>query len=494
MGSVRGPVDADIDLLLKLDRSPGGASGLPGEADAQTAIAIHEQLEQALREHIRAGRLPAGARLPSSRALATRLGVSRGVVTEAYGQLAAEGYLTTRQGAAVRVSLAVRTQERRAQAHSLLPSFGYDMRPTVPDLAGFPRDRWLRSMKAALRESSLSAIGYPDPRGAPELRAALAEYLGRARGVATDPEHMLVCTGFTQGLSLLCRALSAEGVSAIAIEDPCWHPQRLAIEQAGLRVEPVPVDAEGIDVDALSETDAPVAVVTPAHQFPTGAVLSPGRRAALIEWAESGERLIVEDDYDGELRYDRGAVGALQGLAPERVIYAGSASKRLAPAMRLAWLQLPSWLTWHMSAIKAAEDGGSETIGQLALADFIARGELDRHLRRMRAVYERRRVALLDGLRRHLPQAQATGEQCGLFEPIDLPEAIDEPALLERAATRGLGLEGLSLHCFHDRGRPGLVLGYGGLAEPAIEQGLRLLAEEFWHLDDGGAAGRLAPT
>ncbi|HLH13566.1 MAG TPA: PLP-dependent aminotransferase family protein, partial [Solirubrobacteraceae bacterium] len=216
-----------------------------------------------------------------------------------------------------------------------------------------------------------------------------------------------------------------------------------------------------------------------AHQFPTGVVLAPERRAELIEWAED-ERLVVEDDYDAEFRYDRVAVGALQGLAPEHVAYIGSASKRLAPGMRLGWLLTPSWLAWELTSTKAVEDGGSETIGQLALRDFIVRGELDRHVRRMRQRYQRRRETLIDALARWLPQARvASPGAAGLFELVHLPEQTDEPALLREAAARGVGVEGLSWHRFAPAGPPGVLLGYGNLSEPAIEQGVRLLAEAF---------------
>jgi GntR family transcriptional regulator/MocR family aminotransferase len=478
----KGPV-GEIDLLVALERGRSGQRA-----------PIHEQLEQALREGIRSGRLPAGARLPSSRCLAARLQVSRGVVSEAYGQLAAEGYLTKRQGAPVRVSPAMRSAEQHAPAQSLAPSHAYDLRPSLPDLAGFPRDRWLRSLRAALRESPISAIGYPDPRGTPQLREALADYLARARGAATDPERILICTGFTQGLSLLCRAFAAQGIATVALEEPGWHAHRLIVEQCGLKVLPIAVDREGIDVDQLARSDASVVIVTPSHQFPTGVTLSPRRRAALIEWAQGHDGLIVEDDYDGELRFAGGAIGALQGLAPERVIYAGSASKRLAPGMRLGWLLAPSWTSWQLSVVKAVEDAGSETIGQLALADFIARGELDRHLRRMRSVYQRRRAALLAALRRLMPTARATGSPCGLFEPVMLPGGVDEHALLAAAAAQGLGLEGMALHRFQDRepAHPGLVLGYGALSEPAIERAIHLMAETFAHLDAGETAARLA--
>jgi GntR family transcriptional regulator/MocR family aminotransferase len=453
------------ELLVELDRA--------GE------LSLHEQLERSIREGIRAGRLPAAMSMPSTRGLAAELGVSRGVVVEAYRQLAAEGYLTMRQGAPVAVTAAVRASTPRAPARSLLPSFPYHFHPGLPDLAGFPRDRWLRSLRAALRESPLDALGYGDPRGHPGLREALADYLGRVRGTAADTEHMTICTGFMQGFSLTCRVLRGHGVRTVALEDPGWHVHRLIAEQSGLEVVPVPVDGEGLRVGELARSDAAVVVVTPAHQFPTGAVLSPARRAALVEWAESEERLIVEDDFDAEFRYDRVAVGALQGLAPERVLYIGSASKRLAPGMRLGWMLTPSWLAWELSSAKAVEDSGSEVLGQLALRDFILRGELDRHVRRMRAHYQRRREALLAALTRWLPQASASGAAAGLFELVGLPEGVDEAALLRAAAELGVGMEGLAWHRFTAGGPPGLVLGYGNLSEPALEQGVRLLAEAY---------------
>jgi GntR family transcriptional regulator/MocR family aminotransferase len=459
-----GPVDGP-ELLVKLDR------------DSETPL--HEQLEHSLRADIRSRRLPGDTRMPSTRGLAIELGVSRGVVTEAYSQLAAEGYLNTRQGAPVRVATAVRGSIGRAPARSLLGSFAYHFHPGLPDLAGFPRDRWLRSLRTALRASPHSALGYGDPRGVPELREVLSDYLGRVRGTAADPEHMLICTGFTQGFSLACRTLSGHGVRAVALEDPGWHTHKLIVEQAGMEVVPIPIDAQGLRVELLAQSDAEVVVVTPAHQFPSGAVLSPERRAALIEWAESADRLIVEDDFDSEFRYDRGAVGALQGLAPERVLYCGSASKRLAPGMRLGWLLVPSWLAWQLIAAKAVEDTGSEVIGQLALCDFIGRGELDRHVRRMRRQYQARREALLGALDRWLAEAQTGSDEAGLYELVELPGDVDEAALLASAAERGVGAEGLSLHRFTPGGPPGLVLGYGNLAEPAIEQGVRLLGEAF---------------
>ncbi|HEY4452146.1 MAG TPA: PLP-dependent aminotransferase family protein [Solirubrobacteraceae bacterium] len=465
-----GPV-AGAELLVELDRS----SELP----------LHVQIERSLRERIRAGALTAEAHMPSTRTLASTLGVSRGVVTEAYGQLAAEGYLTTRQGAPVRVARVVHGVER-PPAGSLRHHYAYDFHPGLPDLAGFPREAWLRSLRTSLRASPLDALGYGDPRGAPPLRETLAEHLRRVRGCDADPEHMVLCTGFMQGFSLLCRTLRGRGVERIGLEEPGWHVHRLIVEQAGLQTVPIPVDDDGIVVDALAAANLAAVLVTPANQFPTGAVLSPARRAALIEWAGE-ENLIVEDDYDSEYRYDRVAVGALQGLAPERIAQIGSLSKRLAPGLRLGWMLLPSWLTWEVTAAKTIEDGGSEVIGQLALRDFIAEGELDRHIRRMRLSYRARREALLAALARWLPQARVQSRgAAGLFVLVGLPGGTDEGAVVHAAHARGVGVEGLSLHRWAATGEPGLLLGFASLAEPAIEQGIRLLAQALAEVSSGG--------
>jgi GntR family transcriptional regulator/MocR family aminotransferase len=441
--------------------------------DRSGEVALHAQLERALRDAVRAGRLRAGAPLPSSRGLAAELGVSRGVVTSAYEQLVAEGYLESRQGAPVRVARAVRAQSAAPAPPPLLARLAYDFSPGLPDLAGFPRDRWLRSVRFAWRGAALNAIGYGDPRGAPELREALADYLGRVRGVVADAEQLVICTGFRQGLALTCRWLRGQGVERLALEDPGWHPQRLIAEEAGLEVTPIPVDAEGIDVTALARSDADAVVVTAAHQFPTGAVMSPARRAALTEWAERGDRLIIEDDYDSELCRER--VGALQGLAPDRVLYIGSASKRLAPGMRLGWMTPPSWLSWSLISAKAIEDAGSEFSGQLALADFIARGELERHLRRMRLRYAHRHRTLVAALARELPRWRPREFAGGLHVLVELPADTDEAALAAAAARGGIAVEGLSLHSYTGDSAPGLVLGQAHMAEAALERGVALL-------------------
>ena len=356
------------------------------------------------------------------------------------------------------------------------PRYRHDFQPGVPDLQAFPRASWLRSLRSVLRDSAFDALGPGDPRGAPELRNELMRYLGRARSAAPEPEHTLVCTGFTQGFAILCRALRDRGVERIAVEQPGWAQHRLIAERAGLEPVPVPVDDDGLDVDQLRATGCEVVVTTPAHQFPTGGVMASERRSALLEWAEDEDALIVEDDYDSELRYDRVPVGALQGLAPERVCHIGSASKRLVPGIRLGWLLSPSWLTGALTYEKALADGGAPALEQLALADFVARGELDRHLRRMRLRYRGRREALVDALGRLVPEARVCGVAAGLHLLVVFDAAIDEQPLLSAAAARGVGAEGLSWHRIGDDPDGGLVLGFANLSEPAIERGVAALA------------------
>jgi GntR family transcriptional regulator/MocR family aminotransferase len=436
---------------------------------------LHAQLELSLREQVRSGRLAPGARLPSSRALAAELGVSRGVVLEAYGQLVAEGYLVASQGAPTRVAGGAGSELAPLAARLPQPRYTYRFDPALPDLAAFPRDRWLRSLRAALRDAQYEALGHADPRGAPELRNALMGYLGRARGAAPEPEHTVVCAGFTQGFGLLCSSLRGRGIERIAIEDPGWAQHRLIAEGHGLEPIPIPVDAEGADVGALAACGCETVVVTPAHQFPTGVVMSSERRAALLGWAEEVDGLIVEDDYDSELRYDRGPVGALQGLAPERVCHIGSVSKRLVPSLRLGWVLCPSWLTGELTFAKGLADGGTAVIEQLALADFIVRGELDRHLRRMRIRYRRRRETAVAALATALPRARVTGAAAGLYVHAALGDDFNEAAALRAAAAAGVWVDGVAAHRAPGGRGAGVLIGYANLAETAIARGVALL-------------------
>src|SRR5918999_859507 len=379
-------MNATPELLLRLDRS---------------GPALRAQLEDQLREAIRAGLLAPNTALPSSRALARELGVSRGVVVEAYAQLAAEGYLVARQGAPTRVSDAAAPGPGAAPAAAGEHPPRFDFRTGRPDVSLFPRSAWLASLRRALREAPDARLDYGDPRGAPELRAALARYLGRVRGVACDPERVVVTSGMAQGMAVFARALMEEGARRMAIEDPSSAPGRAQLASNGLEIVPVPVDEDGLRTDALADLSVDALMVTPAHQFPLGVVLAPERRAALLDWAARCGAIVLEDDYDAEYRYDRQPVGAVQGLAPELVAYAGSVSKTLAPGLRLGWLLAPERLIDAVTAAKASDDLGTPVVEQLALADFLERDELDRHLRRTRSVYRARRDALVVALERH---------------------------------------------------------------------------------------------
>lgn len=448
------------------------------------AAPLHDQLESGLRELVRSSRLTAGARLPSSRALARTLDVSRGVVLEAYTQLSAEGYLSSTQGAPTRVADTPSAERAPLPASSLANDTGRRLDPDLPDVVSFPHASWLRSYRAALRRMPFSALGDTDPRGAPELRDGLMEYLGRVRGAAPEPEHTLITSGFTQAFALLCATLRARGVETIAVEDPGWATHRMIAEHAGLVTAEVPVDDGGISVRALAATGCEVVVLTPAHQYPTGVVLAPERRAELLEWAQDGDGLIVEDDYDSELRYDRVPVGALQGLAAERVCHIGSTGTRLAPGIRIGWTLSPSWLTGSLTYEQAVSGGGAPVLDQLALADFIARGELDRHLRRMRLRYRSRREQLLAALDRKLPEAIVSGVAAGVFVPVALPGV--EPTPITAAAARGFG-EAVSVGQEPVRG---LVLGFGAETDRSLEDAVIALASILAHCGRSASGAR----
>ncbi len=448
---------------------PVGDWGLLLDLRRGIGTTLYAQLEGRLRELVRSGRLGPGSRLPSTRALARAVGVSRGTVLEAYGQLVAEGYLAASPGAPTRVAASAAAERPPLRAGTLTPPAPPGLLPGVPDLAAFPRESWMRSLRAALREAPLRGLSDPDPRGAPELRDALMDYLLRARAAAPEPEHVLIGAGITQALSLLCQALAARGIEQIAVEAPGWPRHRMVAERAGLEVVEVPVDRSGCSVEALAATGCEVVIVTPAHQYPTGVVLSAERRAELLVWAEESDGLIVEDDYDSELRYDRSGVGALQGLAPERVCHLGSVSARLAPGLRLGWTLSPSWLTGALTYEAALAGAGAPVLDQLALADLITRGELDRHLRRMRARYGPLRQALVDRLAQALPDAATGGVAAGLFVPVTLGPG--------RRGGGALALAGVgeALTPAGEDG-PDLLLGFAGHSESAIADGVRRLA------------------
>ncbi|HEV8669231.1 MAG TPA: PLP-dependent aminotransferase family protein [Candidatus Limnocylindria bacterium] len=436
---------------------------------------LHRQLEEQLRDAVRAGRLAASATLPSTRALALQLGVSRGIVVEAYEQLIAEGYLVSRSGGATRIARGATTAPTR-KAESAFPRFAVDFRPGRPDLDEFPRAAWLRSLRRVLNEAPSERFSYHDGRGIPELREALAAYLNRVRGTAADPADVVICTGFTQGLKLLLNVLAAGGAHRIAVEDPGYGEARAIARRAGLKIVGIPVDDAGIRVEHIERARVDAVVITPAHQYPTGGVLPPDRRAALAAWAERHDAFVVEDDYDAEFRYDREPIGSLQGLCPDRIVYAGSASKILAPGLRLGWLVVPPPLAEAIARAKRSDDLGSPALEQLAFADFVATGELDRHLRRVRPMYRARRDRLLAALARHLPRLRPVGASAGLHVLAWLGPDIDEAAFIRSAADAGIGLESLEESRLTSGAPGGVIFGYGSVAQSAIDAGARRLA------------------
>jgi GntR family transcriptional regulator/MocR family aminotransferase len=470
-------------MAKQANRSATGATGFPADIllalDRSERRGLRAQLEGELRRAVQDGRVTAGTLLPPSRALARDLGIARSVVVEAYGHLVADGYLDARQGSGTRVREVARAGARRVSV-DVQPGPTARLVGGLPDPACFPRSEWQREYRAALATLPDAALGYPGPLGALALREALSSYTGRVRGVVTTPERMLITAGFTQALVLLCRALKARGVKAMAVEDPCFGFHREAISVAGLQPVAIPVDEHGIDVQRLAEHDVGAVLVAPAHSYPSGAVLSAERRHALVAWAGEHDGLVIEDDYDAEFRYDRTAVGALQGLAPEHVVYAGCASKTLTPALRLGWIAAPAALVGELVHEKVFDDMGTALLEQLALARFIDAGGFSRHLRRVRPIYRARRDAAVSALARLLPDTVATGVTAGLHIYVQLPRWCDERRLVDTARERGVFVEGAAWHWADpESAPPALVLGYGTASERGIQRGLEILGSIY---------------
>jgi GntR family transcriptional regulator/MocR family aminotransferase len=454
--------------------------------------------------------------------MATELGLSRGTVRAAYDQLAEEGYLISRPGSGTVVAAlphppaafarpdrgkpppsgaphpAARSPADPPDAspdlmartpHDRLPESAepatrrprYDLRPGLPDLAAFPAAAWLRSTRRVLAVPAGDIMGLGDPLGRVELRSALAGYLGRTRGVRTTPGHIVITSGFYQSIGLLARVLAGSGTTAVAMEEPGHDVFREAVRRSGVTIVPLPVDREGARLDGLDEAGA--VVLTPTHQYPTGVPLSPGRRKALRDWARARDGVIIEDDYDGEFRYDRRPVGAVQGSAPEHVAYLGTTSKTLGPGLRLAWMVLPSRLVGPVVEAKREADLHTGTLGQLVLADLIAGHDYDRHIRKNRLRYARRRELLLarlgPGPDQPVPGAVLHGVAAGLHTLMTFPEGgPDEAEVMARCAEEGIGLRGLAELWQRPEDRPqGILIGYAASSERAYPAALDALSK-----------------
>ena len=456
--------DSGLDLYLEL------AGTRPARA-----------LETALRDAITAGRLTAGHRLPPTRALAADLGIARATVSDVYAQLAAEGWLEARVGAGTWVAGGAPGGRAAAgPARGQVPAVpGPDQGPAagrrlvkmhgaLPDPSRFPRREWLAAARRALEVAGADDLGYPDPRGTARLRRELAAYLTRTRGVQADPGRVLVGHGFGSLLSLACRTLAASGARRIAVEAYGLPEHREIARAAGLQLVPLAVDGNGADVeDGLAAAGVHAVLLTASHQFPLGVPLSPRRRRAVANWARAAGGIVIEDDYDGEFRFDRRSVGALQGICPGQVLYLGTASKALAPAVGLAWAVAPEQLIAPLLRVRAVLDPPSDALNQLTLAEFFASHSYDRYVRRMRAEYRCRRELLVERLAARVPRARVAGVAAGLQSVIMLPPGTDPERVVAQGLRRGLSFRSLADYAADPGGPhpPAIVLGYG--ASPA---------------------------
>ncbi|GHI08524.1 GntR family transcriptional regulator [Streptomyces cellostaticus] len=451
---------------------------LPGPGGRRAALI------RALREAVRSGRLAPGTRLPPYRSLAADLGVARNTVADAYAELVAEGWLTARQGSGTQVAERAQPLRHAERVPKKAPprarGLRHDLRQGTPDASAFPRAAWSAAYRRALQAAPNEAFGPGDPAGRRELREALTEYLARARGVRTEPDRIVICSGFAHALRLLFGPSTVVGGGGVlrgplAVEAYGLDFHRGLLAAAGVRTVPLPLDEHGARVAGLERERA--VLLTPAHQFPTGGPLHPERRAAVIDWARARGAVVLEDDYDGEFRYDRRPVGALQGLDPERVIHIGSVSKSLSPALRLGWMVLPERYVGPVLAAKGEREGWASVLDQLALADFVVSGSYDRHVRRMRQHYRRRRDRLVAVLAAHAPHIEVTGIAAGLHAVLRLPSGTERSAV-KAAAWQGVALDGLAAFRHPETEMPapdGLVVGYATPSEHAYGAALEAL-------------------
>ncbi|MDQ0893796.1 MocR-like pyridoxine biosynthesis transcription factor PdxR [Agromyces ramosus] len=466
-----------------------------GHRDAVGAVPLRDRLESAIRDAVQSGRIPPGAALPPSRALAETLGVSRWVVTEAYGQLVAEGFLESRVGSATRVPEGARAP-RGARAEGVdrdmpqprptRPVFQrppYDLGPGVPDLRHVPRARWADAVRRAISALPDAEFAVVDRLGHPLARTAVAAYLARSRRAIAAPDDVVITHGAGDAMAGLVAGLRAAGHSSLLVEDPSWPGLREVAASAGLTPVPVPVDDDGVDVVGLTEaaarTGARAALITPAHQFPLGAALAPARREAIVRWARERDAVLIEDDYDAEFRYDRRPIAALQAMAPERVVLIGSLSKAVAQAFGLGWALMPAALRERVHfGTREPVRARPSTLDQVALAQFIASGDLERHLRAARGRFRRRRTALLAAFERELPRLALTGIAAGMHAVLELPPGVT--AADARAAASGLEVAVSDLTRYRvssaTASREALVVGYGNLSDVLVDEAVARLA------------------
>jgi GntR family transcriptional regulator / MocR family aminotransferase len=459
MDSWANPGSRDLHLDLRQTITPG-------------ARGARDLLLTALRDAVRSRRLAPGTMLPPSRTLASDLGLARNTVAEAYAELVAEGWLASRQGAGTWVvNVGATGVPATSRGVRVVPT--HNLMPGSPDVSEFPRTAWVAATRRALANAPTEALRMGDPRGRPELREALAEYLARTRGVHTSPESIVICAGVRHAVELLTRAIGGP----IAVEAYGLHIFRDAIDALGASTIPIGLDEHGAVVSDLAGLDVPAVLLTPAHHNPQGMPLHPSRRTAVIEWAQRTGGYVLDDDYDGEFRYDRQPVGALQALCPDRVAYMGSTSKSLAQTLRLGWMVLPDELVGPVIAAAGGEQFYVNVVNQLTMAEFIGSGQYDRHIRRMRARYRRRRDALVEALADF--DVGISGLAAGVNVLLTLPGG-SEHEVLQRAGEAGIALQGLSRmrHPLADvASRDGIIVGFAAPAEHAFDRAVAALCD-----------------
>lgn len=460
--------------------SPQWAADVLLDSSGGRAGTTTMQLQESIRKAIRTGRLAAGSLLPPSRTLADELSCSRSVVVKAYQQLSVEGYLLSRQGSGTIVAEAPQKPASTLTAPTVR-SPRYTFSPGVADLSSFPRSDWTDAFRHVMATATRDELHYSSPNGNVQLRAALSERLGRVRGVIAHPDDIHVCSGTVQALCLLARVLVQEGHQSVAMEDPTWDQLLPPVESAGLRLIPVPLDSQGLCVsDLWRQPEIRAVVLTPAHQFPTGAVMPASRRTEVLEWARARDAVMIEDDYDAEFNYGRPQF-ALQREAPNQVVYLGTTSKILSPALRLSWMVTPPWLTPKIHQIRTSYDLGVPVLEQLVLTHLISTGLLDRHLRRTRPKYDRRRRALITALRTEFDDVDVSSAPAGLHLLARFPNICSEERLVAEAARRSVSVLNLSKFRFGENGDSGptLVLGYANMSEDAIVAGVKELHQAW---------------
>jgi GntR family transcriptional regulator/MocR family aminotransferase len=467
---------------------------------SKTGGALFQQVYIGLRKAILSGAFQRGQKLPSTREVAEQLGISRTVVLLAYDQLLAEGFTVGRSGSGTYVSADVSVRRTRAAESAKLslsrfgssaaaawsrmtfaqpstPALPYDFAYGRSDLETFPFEMWRRILLRCARKAPVSELDYGPAAGNVALREAIATHLLRSRAVMCDPSQVLVVNGSQQALDLIARVLIERG-DRVAIEDPSYQGTREVLRAAGARLLPVAVDRDGLDPDRLPAS-ARAAFVTPSHQFPTGAILPLARRLALLDWAKRKRAVIVEDDYDGEFRYEGQPLESLQGLDREgRVIYIGTFSRTVFSSLRIGYLITPKRLVPAFTAAKWLCDRHTATLDQETLAEFIASGMYERYLRRVRRRNTARREVLLEALHTHLrDRVDVTGDGAGAHVVLWLKHRLSEDSVTASAAAQGVRVYGISGYFLRKPSRTGILLGYSRMKETAIREGIRRLGK-----------------